>query len=227
MPTIEIHSPQDPAKSVDAPRRRAQTPPPYQLPDGMETVDVGLAIRALRKQRGLTIRALAERCQINPNTLSLIENGHTSPRVHTLAQLARGLGVHVSALLAPEAAGQFVVYRRKGQRTLTRFAGGTIEDLGDGLPPLGAEPVLVTLETRRSRPENVSHAGREFVYCIEGEIACVIGETRYLLSAGDSLLFNADIPHYWENLQETPSRLLVLFCPIDADEHPLEQHLGR
>jgi len=193
----------------------------------MESVQVGSRIRMIRKQQGLTIRALAEQCQISPNTLSLIENDRTSPSIRTLGQLAQGLGVNVGTFLEPEAAGEGVVYQRQGQRTVTRFTNGTIENLGDGLPPLGAEPILVTLETHSAKADEVSHAGREFVYCIEGSVACFIGGTRYPLSAGDSLLFDAGIPHRWENTHTNPTRLLVLFCPMDAHDHPVEQHLDH
>jgi transcriptional regulator with XRE-family HTH domain len=192
-----------------------------------ESIQVGTRIRAIRKQRGLTIRALAEQCQISPNTLSLIENERTSPSIRTLGQLAQGLCIHLATLLEPEPPGQGVVYQQQGQRSITRFANGTIENLGDGLPPLGAEPILVTLETHLSPPENVSHAGREFVYCIEGRMICHIGGSQYPLSAGDSLLFDASIPHRWENTYPDPSHLLVLFCPMDASDHPVEQHLGH
>jgi transcriptional regulator with XRE-family HTH domain len=193
----------------------------------MEPVQVGSRIRTIRKQQGLTIRALAIQCQISPNTLSLIENDRTSPSVRTLGQLAQGLGVNIGTLLEQDLAKQGVVYQQQGQRMVTRFANGMIENLGDGLPPLGAEPILVTLDTHQTVFQDVSHAGREFVYLIEGSGACVIAETRYLLSVGDSLLFDANIPHRWENTHSLPSRMLVLFCPMDANDQPVEQHLGH
>jgi len=199
---------------------------PLQQPLETDPVQIGTRIRAIRKQHGLTIRALAKKCQISPNTLSLIENDRTSPSIRTLGLLAVGLGVHLSRLIEPEPPGQGVVYQRHGQRAVTRFANGTIENLGDGLPPLGAEPILVTLETHQTTFDDVSHAGREFVYCIEGNIACIIAGKTYHLSIGDSLLFDASFPHRWENTHTQPSRLLVLFCPMDANERPVEQHLG-
>jgi transcriptional regulator with XRE-family HTH domain len=210
---------------IDIHQDTASTEPSQQ--QEIEIIQVGTRIRAIRKRLGLTIRALAEQCQISPNTLSLIENERTSPSIRTLGLLAMGLNVQLSTLLEPEPPGQCVVYQRQGQRAVTRFASGTIENLGDGLPPLGAEPILVTLEIHHTTPDDVSHAGREFVYCIDGSVACTIGKTRYPLSGGDSLLFDASIPHRWENMNPQPSRLLVLFCPMDARDHPIEQHLGH
>ena len=195
-------------------------------PDG-ESTEIGSRIREIRKQRGLTIRALAEICEISPNTLSLIENDRTSPNIRTLGQLATGLDVTISSFLEPEDPGQNVVYQRHGQRSVTRFANGMIENLGDGLPHLGAEPILVTLENHPAEIEDVSHAGREFVYCIAGNVACSIGGIQYILSVGDSLLFDANLPHHWENTRAHPSRLLVLFCPTDAHDRPVEQHLDH
>ena len=192
-----------------------------------DPVQIGARIRAIRKQHNLTIRALANRCQISPNTLSLIENDRTSPSIRTLGQLSQGLDVSISTFLEPEHPEQGVVYQRQGQRAITRFANGTIENLGDGLPPLGAEPILVTLDTHPTTSPDVSHAGREFVYCIEGSIACIIAGNRYPLAVGDSLLFDAGVPHRWENTYSQPSRLLVLFCPMDASDQPVEQHLGH
>jgi len=192
-----------------------------------DPVLIGSRIRAIRKEHGLTIRELAGQCRISPNTLSLIENDRTSPSIRTLGQLARGLGVSISTFLDAGPAGEGVVHQRKGQRRITRFASGTIENLGDGLPPLGAEPILVTLETKSAKIDEISHAGREFVYCIEGRVSCYIGKDCFLLMAGDSLLFNAAVPHRWENTHAQPAQLLVLFCPMDARDHPVEQHLNQ
>ncbi len=225
--------------SKNTTRRRDDPPSPAQFhqdvaapcssPDALagDDLHIGARLRVIRKARGLTIRSLAERCQLSANTLSLIENERTSPGVHTLYQLARGLGVSIHAFLESEAPEQSAVYQRQGERRVTRFANGTLENLGQGLPHLGAEPVLVTLEPRSNEAhcEAISHAGREFVYCLEGCVTCMIAGRAYELCTGDSLLFNALAPHCWINAQAKPSRLLVLFCPMDVHDRLAEQHL--
>jgi transcriptional regulator with XRE-family HTH domain len=174
-----------------------------------ECVCLGERIRTLRKAAGLTIRALAERCHLSANTLSLIENDHTSPSVQTLYSLARGLDVSVSSFFDCREAEQAVVYQKQGQRSVLSFPNGSPENLGDGLPPLGAEPILVTLENGPGIPADTNHTGREFVYCLSGRMACVIAGQIYSLASGDSLLFDASLPHRWENADLAPSRLLV------------------
>ncbi len=189
-------------------------------------LQVGVRLRALRKERGLTIRALAERCQISANTLGLIENNHTSPSVQTLYKISKGLDVHISTFFECNVPDPKVVYQRRGERVEMRFSNGTLADLGAGLPPLGAEPVLVTLESSLEPSQDVSHAGREFIYCLEGRVNCTLGDELYQLSAGDSLLFDAGIPHRWRNVGIKPCRLLVLFCAIDVQDEPAEKHLA-
>ncbi len=188
---------------------------------------IGKRLRALRHERGLSIRALAERGGISVNTLSLIENNRTSPSLHTLNLLAGGLEIPLGILFEEEKHEQEPVYQQNGQRDLIRFPQGTLEKLGEGLPPLGAEPILVTLDTDHKNTGEITHSGREFMYCLAGKVTCVIAEKTYVLSSGDSLLFDATAPHRWTNSYSAPSKLLVLFCPMEGHDQPAERHLDR
>lgn len=187
---------------------------------------VGGRLRELRRAKKLSIRSLAAQCGVSVNTLSLIENNRTSPSLHTLQTLARGLGVSLGALFESDKPGHALVYQQQGQRPLLRFPGGALEKLGEGLPPLGAEPILVTLEPAQAQAAEISHVGREFIYCLEGRVICDVAGQEYPLSPGDSLLFDARAPHRWRNVHPGPSRLLVLFCPMEAHDLPAERHLG-
>jgi len=188
---------------------------------------VGSRLRTLRREQRLSIRSLAARCGISANTLSLIENDRTSPSLHTLQSLARGLGVPLVALFEEEMSGYALVYQRQGQRPVVHFANGMVENLGEGLPPLGAEPILVTLVSHPGDTQAISHVGREFIYCLEGKITCIVAGQEYSLCPGDSLLFDARAPHRWLNDYSAPSKLLVLFCPMEAHDQPAEHHLGN
>lgn len=188
---------------------------------------IGARLRQLRRGQKLSIRTLAARCGISVNTLSLIENDRTSPSVHTLRLLARGLGVPLVTFFEENKPEHALVYQQQGQRPLIRFANGTLEKLGEGLPPLGAEPILVTLAPDQADASDISHVGREFIYCLEGKVTCIVASQAYLLSPGDSLLFDASAPHHWLNANPGPSKLLVLFCPMEAHDLPAKRHLGR
>jgi transcriptional regulator with XRE-family HTH domain len=192
------------------------------------SIDVGARLRMLRAGAGLSIRALAERSGLNVNTLSLIENGKTSPSVSTLQQLAAALGVQVTEFFVTDQGNKTVVYQKDGVRPKALFEHGVIEDLGAGMSRFGAEPLIVTLEAKADSGKNpIVHTGREFVYCLEGQTTYTVDAETYVLEPGDSLLFEAYLPHRWKNVGSVPSRVLLVLCPLDERDQPTERHFAR
>lgn len=191
----------------------------------VDKINVGQRLRELRATRGLSLRALAEQSGLNVNTLSLIENQRSSPSVSTLQQLAQTLQVHISAFFDTEHGDQQVVHQKEGNRPRAAFTHGSIEDLGAGMPRFGAEPFIVTLAPNADSGKTpIVHTGREFIYCLEGHIAYSVDSKTYLLDPGDSLLFEAYLPHHWKNMDATSSRNLLLLCPSDERDRPTERH---
>ncbi|MGW2591941.1 helix-turn-helix domain-containing protein [Streptomyces sp. NPDC001515] len=60
---------------------------------------VGDQIRHARQLANVTQQELAERAGLEKQTISLIENGHSSPLLDTLWRLARALGATVPDLV--------------------------------------------------------------------------------------------------------------------------------
>jgi transcriptional regulator with XRE-family HTH domain len=188
-------------------------------------IDVGHCLRKLRARRGFSIRFLAVQSGLNANTLSLIENSKSSPSVSTLQQLASALDVPITAFFETDTPKNNTSYQKAGQRPKAAFAHGTLEDLGAGLTIHGGQPLLVTLEPKaNSGPTPIVHTGLEFVFCLEGHLSYMIEERVYPLDPGDSLLFEAYLPHSWQNTGETASRSLLIMCPADDSDHPTERH---
>jgi transcriptional regulator with XRE-family HTH domain len=188
-------------------------------------IDVGRNLHDLRNDRRLSIRSLAELSGLNVNTLSLIENGKTSPSVSTLQQLASALAVPVTAFFETDEKKNNVSHQKLGQRLQAAFAYGTLADLGAGLTLRGGQPLLVTLEPKaNSGSIPIVHTGHEFVFCLEGRLTYTIEGQTYTLDPGDSLLFEAHLPHRWQNVGETVSKSLLIMCPTDESDHPQDRH---
>jgi transcriptional regulator with XRE-family HTH domain len=197
---------------------------PNTAPAGAD-IDVGSRLRALRAEQGLSIRTLAVMSGLNVNTLSLIENGKTSPSVSTLQQLAAALQLPIAAFFVVDTPKHNISFLKAGQRPRAAFAHGTLEDLGGGLTLRGGEPYEITLEPNADSGETpLVHTGYEFVYCLEGSLNYTIEERAYPLQPGDSLLFEAHLPHRWQNRGKNPSRSLLVLCPADDEDYPTEQH---
>jgi transcriptional regulator with XRE-family HTH domain len=188
-------------------------------------VNVGCCLRELRSERKLSIRALAEKCGLAVNTLSLIENGKTSPSCSTLHRIATALGVPITAFFEADLPQSSVIHIKTSQRSHAAFTHGTLEDLGAGLRNRVVEPFIVTLEPDAGSGANsIVHTGHEFVFCLKGRIVYTVEERPYLLEPGDSLLFESQLPHRWQNVDAGPSQALLVLCPLDARDRPTGRH---
>ncbi len=192
-----------------------------------EIIDVGRQLRRIRMDQGFSIRALAERSGLNVNTLSMIENGKSSPSVSTLQQLAKALGVTITAFFELAGEPKKVIYQAAEERKRGFFASGTLEDLSAGMTLFGVQPLLVVLEPgANSGQAPIVHTGVEFVFCLEGKLRYIIEGRSYTLKKDDSLLFEAHLPHCWENIGNEPSRSLLILYPSDERDRPAERHFA-
>ena len=181
-------------------------------------INVGKRLQELRLLEGLSLRALAEMSGLNVNTLSLIENQKTSPNVSTL-------NVSITAFFLPTMSKKDVVFLKNGKRMMLNFPQGSFEDLGGGVPLGDGTPLLMTLKgEHESDLDTIIHTGQEFVYCLEGEFAFYVGEKEFILEPGDSLIFEAHIPHRWENRGEDVSRAILVICPSDISDRSVTYH---
>jgi transcriptional regulator with XRE-family HTH domain len=207
--------------------RTVATAADQNVPPDDKEICVGARMREIRAMRKLSLRELAEMSGLNINTLSMIENEHTSPSISTLQQIAQSLKVPITKFFETNGKGKELVHQKQGQRPRVAFEHSTIEDLAAGMPRFSAEPLIVTIEPGADSGKNpIVHTGREFVYGIEGHITYTVKKQDYELGPGDSLAFEAYLPHQWKNTTKTPARILLVLCPMDVRDNPTEHHFS-
>jgi transcriptional regulator with XRE-family HTH domain len=79
-------------------------------------VRIASRVRALRGEQGMTLDALAAKCDVSRSMLSLVERGESSPTAVVLEKIATGLGVALASLFEDSTAPAQPVSRR-GDRT--------------------------------------------------------------------------------------------------------------
>jgi transcriptional regulator with XRE-family HTH domain len=191
-----------------------------------EVPSVGVHLREFRHQRGLSLRALAELCELSPNTISLIERGTTSPSVSTLHRLATALGVHISDFFVEPGARTRLLLTRAEDRARSGSSSVRLESLGYGLDEQACDPFIVTLKAGASSGRHVmTHPGHELIFCLEGALDYEIEGEHHRLEPGDSLLFDATLPHRWSNPNSRPAKF-ILIMQLGEDRHiSVDQHL--
>lgn len=188
---------------------------------------VGRNLRDLRNRRGLSLRVLADRSGLNVNTLSLVENGKSSPSVSTLQQLAQALNVPITTFFETEQVEKRVVFTPAEQRPFAEFGSTQMQNLGKDLAGKVVQPFVVTLQPGMGSGDRmIVHTGHEFVYCLEGSIHYQIGQEEFNLQKGDSIVFEAHLPHCWENKGKEVAQILLTLYPTDEREEPGGRHFS-
>ena len=165
------------------------TPDPAQT-DPAEVL-VGRRLKEIRLRRGLSLRALADRSRLNVNTLSLVENGKSSPSVGTLQQMAEALEVPITAFFESTPVEKLVVYTPADKRPQASFGSTRMENLGRDLAGNAVQPFLITLEPGVGSGDTlIVHTGHEFVFCLSGSVYYKVDQQDFELRDGDSLVFN-------------------------------------
>ena len=188
---------------------------------GVEEANVNVArqIRLLRKRRNLTQRELAEASGLSRNTLSLLERGQTSPTVSTLKRLAVALGVDINAFFNT-VDDVSIVYTKADQRLNLQLSLGLLADLGVGMHDQLVTPLILKLNPGARSGPALSHDGQDFVYCIRGEILYSVNGRAFVLEPGDSLFFDGNLLHRFQNTVSGVSEVLVILStPHESSQY--------
>jgi transcriptional regulator with XRE-family HTH domain len=169
----------------------------------VEGPGVGNRVRALREAMGLSLRDLGERAGVSAPMLSQVERGETSPTLAVAAKIAAGLELTLSQLLRLDEGEHVAISRAGGRRALER-GGHRIEELTPPLPGQRADVSLHTLDagaTTGGRDDPPMHepGSRETAVVVDGQVRFVCGGRADDLAGGDSVTFDADLPHHFEN----------------------------
>ena len=157
---------------------------------------LGARVRQLRRERGLTLKALGSEAGLSHPFLSQLERGLARPSVGSVERIAQALGVPVTALwvrrrdtpvrIARAGEGKLVPHPERG-------APGGIRALPDD------ESALRVREWSggsRSWPRDMeTTAGELLVYVARGAVEVDLDGTVHALDEGDALRFDGGVPH--------------------------------
>jgi transcriptional regulator with XRE-family HTH domain len=164
---------------------------------------IGPRVKALREAMGLSHRDLAERTSVSAPMLSQVERGETSPTLSVAARIAGGLELSLSQLLRLDE-GEGVSVVRKAERRTGGSRKHAYEIITPPLPGQRSEVSQHTLKPGASTggpgdPPMHEAGSRETAVVTEGAVYLHVAGQRYRLGEGDSVTFDADLPHHFEN----------------------------
>lgn len=182
-------------------------------PEADQMESLAAELRARRLAQGMTLEQLAARSGVSRSMISKIERSDAVPSTVVLSRLAEALGATFAQLMLPAAERELIVIPAREQPVLRDAATGfTRRVLSPVLPGRGVDFVLNTLPPGAATGEFAAHRRgvEEYIFVLEGRLSARIGAQEVALEPGDSLFFEADAPHGFENPGETPCRYLLV-----------------
>jgi transcriptional regulator with XRE-family HTH domain len=176
-------------------------------------IHIGPRVRALREAMDLSLRDLAERSGVSAPMLSQVERGETSPTLAVASRIAGGLELRLSQLLRLDEESSVSVVRRSERRRGGGEAGHAFEILTPPLPGQRAElsrHVLAPGAATGGEGDPPMHepGSREIAVVETGTVTLRIDGSEHALAEGDTVTFDADLAHHFEN--PGPGRAVLL-----------------
>ena len=177
------------------------------------STSLGGRIKALRLERDLQQRQLAEKAGLTPSMVSQIESGRLTPSLNTLGKIAGALGVSIATLFDGQGPARIQISRRRDHPVVS-FDGSPEKwtVLGAGLFEGKIRAVVATLEARGkgvTTDKVVIKPGQmKLFYVLDGTVGLHYNGERHQLEPGDSALLDGGLPHGWENAGTRRARVL-------------------
>ena len=166
---------------------------------------VASRMKRLRRERGITLTALATKTGISKSTLSRLETGHRRPTLELLLALSRVYRVALDDLVGAPDVGDPRIRLKPG-----RVKGRTVIPLTG--QPDGMQAWKIVIPTSEVVPEPRSHDGSEWIYVLSGRMRLVLGDDDFVLGPGEVAEFDTKLPHWFGSTGEEPAEILSIFA---------------
>ncbi|MFB4325919.1 Transcriptional regulator, contains XRE-family HTH domain [Paenibacillus sp. cl141a] len=175
---------------------------------------IGEAIRSTRKKQKLTLKKVAQAASVSLSFLSEIERDKANPSISVLKRIANALNVNFTDLFGEEK--RSIIVRKNERKPLVHSEGSRITwyALSQGSSNRMG-PIWGVLEEGAAYGDiGVGHSdGEEFLFVHSGRLEFMLGNERYTLEEGDSIYYDARIPHSYKNIWDGETLLIAVATP--------------
>jgi len=191
----------------------------------MKFLGLGHRIQKLREQRGLSLQTLSQASGVSVERLQAIESNQLQPLIADLIRFSKALGVNVADIFRERPLSRNFEILRKGDRPLvkplleprkTKVFDYQYEFLTEHGADKHMEAYLIEVPPYQSKPprSDVTHAGEEFIYVLEGSLEGEVAGENFRLLSGDSMYLRSTLPHVLFNPFEQTARALTVIYPF-------------
>ena len=171
------------------------------LEEGLRNYEIGDKVRALRLRKKMALVELGRHTGLSAALLSKIERSNIYPPLPTLLRIAMVFGVGLDYFFSDESKRPVIsVVRKKDRVRFPDTLEGTVSYYFESLDFNANERKLSAYyaDFQPVAEENApvhAHEGVEFIYILTGKLQMNIGRQEHQLEEGDSIYFDAAVPH--------------------------------
>jgi transcriptional regulator with XRE-family HTH domain len=174
-------------------------------------LEIGAKLKAARRRRGLSLRALGELTGFSASFLSQLELDQTTPSIASLSRVAQVLGLSLAKLLSESENDQDPIVRSGKSGLKSQWSRAIMHSLLPSSADERISALLVTLEPEGQSgkwPSNLP--GHQFVYCLEGCVELLLDDETFELAKGDSAFYDIARKAEWKNPTRENAQLLFV-----------------
>jgi transcriptional regulator with XRE-family HTH domain len=172
---------------------------------------LGRRIREIRTERQLTLARLAARVGVTRSFLSSVERGIAYPSIMVLRSIAAALEIPVFLLFTGRESNGIVV--RKDQRKMIRPPNTPYSyELISPDVQHRMEMIITRLKPGATSAPR-SHDGEECALVLKGKVILSIGGIDYELDEGDSIYYDAGLPHCARVIGDQEAEVISAITP--------------
>ncbi len=185
-----------------------------------QVVPPGARIRHLRKLRGMTMKAVAERADLTESYVSKLERDLLSPSLNALHRICGALDTNIGYLFAAQDDPVDTVKVVRAHDRMAMQLSGEGLDSGIQLESLiPASPAnLLQVNIHVVQPDGgghapIEHKGQEFGIVLQGSLELTVDGQSIRLQEGDAFSFESSLGHTYRNTGKTIARILWVNTP--------------
>lgn len=192
------------------------------LVEGLSQYGVGEKLRSLRLKKKMGLVELGEHSGLSPALISKIERGKLFPTLPTLLRLALVFSVGLEYFFTETKNRPVLAIVRKSERKIFPEKPNTVdvayhfESLDFTATERKMSSYLAHFEPLNSKTGKVarhSHPGVEFIYMLTGRLNLYFADEEHELDPGDSIYFDATVPHGYERGGSKEATAVVVSVP--------------
>ncbi len=187
---------------------------------GLRAYEIGAKVHALRMRKKIGLVELGKHTGLSAALLSKIEHSHIFPPLGTLLRIGMVFGVGLDYFFTDERKRHVVAVVRRSERqkfpdtTERKHVSYWFESLDFAANERKSSSYLA--EFSEGQPGKIprhEHDGHETLYVVTGKLGMEIGSDQYELATGDSIYFDASVPHSYRRIGSVTCRAVILTVP--------------